>query len=55
MKFLDKIVLNRLINIITSFILALIKIFNPKQEIESPILKPRRPIIKKIRNIFKDE
>ena len=55
MKFLDKIALNRLISIITNFILALIKVFNPKKEIEPPILKPRRPIIEKIRNIFKDE
>lgn len=54
MKFLDKVALNRLIAIITSFILSIIKIFN-KQEIEPPILKPRRPIIEKIRNIFKDE
>jgi hypothetical protein len=55
MKLLDKIALNRLISIITGFILALIKIFQPKQNIEPPILKPRRPIIEKVRNIFKDE
>jgi hypothetical protein len=56
MKFLDKIALNRLIAIITSFILGLAKILKTKEkEIEPPILKPRRPIIEKIRKIFDHE
>lgn len=54
MKFLDKVALNRLISIISNFIIALVKVFN-KPDTEPPILKPRRPIIEKIRNIFKDE
>lgn len=38
MKLLDKIVLNRLLSIISSFILGLIKILSPKsiEEIETP-------------------
>jgi len=44
MKFLDKIALNRLISIIASFILGVLKIIAPKsvEEIDTP--KPRRKI-----------
>jgi len=44
MKILDKIVLNRLISILTNFILGLMKIFNPKvlDDIELP--KPDKRI-----------
>lgn len=44
MKFLDKIVLNRLLSIISSFILSVIKILSPKsvEEINTP--KPKRKI-----------
>ena len=40
MKFLDKIALNRLIKIITNFILSIIKIFKP--EIKEKEIKPKR-------------
>jgi hypothetical protein len=45
MKLLDKIVLNRLLSIIASFILGIIKILSPKsvEEIDTP--KPKRKII----------
>jgi hypothetical protein len=44
MKFLDKIVLNRLLSIISSFILGVIKILSPKsvETIDTP--KPKRKI-----------
>jgi hypothetical protein len=50
MRLLDKIALNRLISIITNFILGLIKIFSPKsiEEIEPP--KPKRKKILPWRN-----
>ena len=53
MRLIDKIALNRLISIITNFILGLIKIFSPKsiEEIELP--KPKRKKILPWRN--KDE
>ena len=41
MKFLDKIALNRLIKIITNFILSIIKIFK-SEVIEIPETKPKR-------------
>ena len=53
MKLLDKIALNRLISIITSFILSLVKIIAPKTNIEDTITKPKRPILDKLRNIIK--
>jgi hypothetical protein len=49
MKFLDKIALNRLIAIITSFILGLIKIFTPDKT--DPILPPKRSILDRLRKI----
>jgi hypothetical protein len=50
MRLIDKIALNRLISIITNFILGLIKIFSPKsiEEIEFP--KPKRKKILPWRN-----
>jgi hypothetical protein len=44
MKIIDKIALNRLLSIIASFILGLIKILSPKsvEEIDTP--KPKRKI-----------
>jgi hypothetical protein len=42
MRFLDKIALNRLISIITNFILGLIKIFSPKPIDEIELPKPKR-------------
>ncbi len=46
MRLLDKIALNRLISIITSFVLGLLKIFAPKAVDDIEIPKPKR---KKIR------
>lgn len=45
MKLLDKIALNRLLSIISSFILGIIKILSPKsvEEIDTP--KPKRKIL----------
>lgn len=40
MKFLDKIALNRLISIITNFILTLAKIFNKKNIDDIPLVPP---------------
>ena len=54
MKFLDKIALNRLIAIITNFLLAILKLFKPN-DIDMPITKPKRPILDKLRNIFKHD
>lgn len=42
MKLLDKIALNRLISIITNFLLALIKIFAPKAVDNIEVPKPKR-------------
>lgn len=42
MKILDKIAMNRLISIITNFILGIIKIFAPKSLDEIEIPKPKR-------------
>lgn len=53
MKFLDKILLNNLIRIITNFIIALLKIFDIKSPTDTPILKPKRPILDRLRNILK--
>ena len=44
MKFLDKIALNRLISIIASFILGVLKIIAPKSVEEVDVPKPRRKI-----------
>lgn len=43
MRFLDKIALNRLIAIITSFILSIIKMFSPNTDVVAPP-KKRRPL-----------
>lgn len=50
MKILDRIVLNRLISIITSFILGLIKIFAPKSIDDIELPKPKRKKILPWRN-----
>lgn len=52
MKFLDKIALNRLVSIITSFIIAILKIFKPldKDIVVPP--KSDRPLIDLFRKIF---
>lgn len=42
MKILDKIALNRLISIITNFILGLIKIFAPQSLEDINVPKPKR-------------
>lgn len=45
MKFLDKIAMNRLIQILTNFILAVLKIFKPNDKLPiPPIEKKRRPL-----------
>ena len=53
MKFLDKIALNRLISIVTNFILGILKIFAPKSIDDIEIPKPKRKKICPWRN--KDE
>jgi hypothetical protein len=53
MKIIDQIVLNRLISIITNFILGLLKIFAPKSVDDIDIPKPKRKKILPWRN--KDE
>jgi hypothetical protein len=53
MKIIDKIVLNRLISIITNFILGLIKIFAPRAADDIEIPTPKRKKILPWRN--KDE
>ena len=45
MNLLDKIFLNRLISIITNFVLGLIKIFAPKAIDDINIPKPKRKIL----------
>jgi len=52
MKFLDKIALNRLLAIITSFILSLIKLFdkNIDSDTDSPTTK-RKSIIDRLKNL----
>ena len=45
MRLLDKIALNRLISILTSFILAIIKLIVPKESISSPKRKKIFPRI----------
>lgn len=50
MKFLDKIALNRLIIIISNFILGMLKIFAPKTVDEIEIPKPKRKKILPWRN-----
>jgi len=44
MNLLDKIALNRLISIVTNFILGLIKIFAPKAINDIKVPKPKRKI-----------
>lgn len=55
MKILDRIALNRLIKIITDFILAILKLFAPKTPgTNNPdVKKPRFPIIHKLKDMFK--
>lgn len=53
MRLLDRIALNRLISIITSFILSLAKIFSPKQKTDDITPKPPKvkfPYINKLKN-----
>jgi hypothetical protein len=50
MRVLDKIALNRLISIITNFILGLIKIFAPKSIDNIDLPKPKRKKILPWRN-----
>lgn len=52
MKLLDKIALNRLLKIVTNFILAILKIFAPKDKV---INKPerKRPLKDLLERIFK--
>lgn len=50
MKILDKIALNRLINIITNFILQLLKLFAPKSVEDINLPKPNRKKILPWRN-----
>lgn len=45
MRIIDQVVINRLISIITNFILALIKIFAPKSIDQIDIPKPRKKIL----------
>jgi hypothetical protein len=54
MKFLDKIAFNRLVAIITSFILSIIKLFAPKTTIDivEPTVK-RKTIIDKLKDLRK--
>ncbi len=48
MKLLDKIALNRLLSIISNFILSLIKIFKPDQDVVAPPKKrPLRDLLDK--------
>jgi|694.fasta_scaffold130408_2 hypothetical protein len=60
MNFLDKIALNRLIKIITNFIITILKIFAPKDTIDivPPVNPPSKPLFprlrKKIDNVFHD-
>ena len=56
MNFLDKLALNRLVKIITDFIIAILKIFAPKDNIDIPVPpKPKFPWVrKKIDNIFNE-
>jgi hypothetical protein len=50
MRIIDKIALNRLISIITNFILGLIKIFSPKAIDDIELPKPKRKKILPWRN-----
>jgi hypothetical protein len=50
MRLLDKIALNRLISIITNFILGLLKIFAPKTIDDIEVPKPKRKKILPWRN-----
>ena len=55
MKLLDKIALNRLISIIASFILGVLKIIAPKSVEEIDIPKPDKPLWKPRWRKKKDE
>ncbi len=56
MKFLDKIALNRLLAIITSFIIALLKLITPNSNLPSPKTpkKPLFPWVRKTLDKIKD-
>jgi hypothetical protein len=45
MRIIDKIALNRLLSIITNFLLAIIKIFAPKPLDNIDVPKPRKKIL----------
>lgn len=51
MNLLDKIALNRLIKILTNFIISILKIFAPKNNIDDipPIKRPSKPVFPWIR------
>lgn len=54
MRLIDRIALNRLIKIITNFILSLIKIFKPKDKEIINVPKPRkRPLRDLLDKLFK--
>jgi hypothetical protein len=59
MKLLDKIALNRLIKIITSFILSIIQIIEKHQTIDNPkpdVRKPKFPWVrKKLDQVFSED
>lgn len=48
MKLLDKIAFNRLLKILTDFILSIIQILQPKNKIPNKPTKPRKKIIDRI-------
>lgn len=53
MNFLDKIALNRLIKILTNFILSIIKILKPIDDgikIPDTVVKPKRPLRDLLKN-----
>lgn len=48
MKLLDRIAINSLVKTITSFILAVLKIFQPTNTIEKPKRRPLRDLLDKV-------
>jgi len=51
MRLIDKIALNRLIKIITDFVLAICKMFSPTVNVEKP--EKKRPLLDKLRRWIK--
>lgn len=49
MKFLDRVALNRLVKIVSDFLLALIKIFNPNSS-DNRVRRPLKELLDKWRN-----